>query len=116
MKSQKKQNRIIERRERRVRLKIRGNIKGPRLSIFKSNSHIYVQLIDDTLGETIIGASSIKEKKGKNMEQAKKIGAAIAMLAKEKGIRRAVCDRGSYRYHGIVKAIVEEARKNGLYV
>lgn len=97
------------RRHRKIRAKIFGTAKVPRLSVFKSNQYIYAQLIDDDKGKTIVSA------KGKlSIEQAKKIGELIAKKAREKKIEQVVFDRGGYGYHGRVKALAEGAREGGL--
>jgi len=97
------------RRRKKVRAKIFGTAKLPRLSVFKSNQYIYVQLIDDDKGRTIVSA------KGKlNIKQAKKTGELIAKKAREKKIEKVVFDRGGYGYHGRVKALAEGAREGGL--
>ncbi len=107
------------RRENRTRAKIWGTAKRPRLSIFRSNRYTSAQLINDEKGETIIGLSTretIKDKKqaGNQMKQAEKLGGLMAEKAMERGIKKAVFDRGSYKYHGRVKAVAEGARKGGL--
>jgi len=97
------------RRHRKIRAKISGTAKVPRLSVFKSNQYIYAQLIDDDKGKTVVSA------KGKlSIEQAKKIGELIAKKAREKKIEQVVFDRGGYGYHGRVKALAEGAREGGL--
>lgn len=97
------------RRHKKVRAKIFGTAKVPRLSVFKSNQYIYAQLIDDEKGKTLASA------KGKlNLKQAKKIGELIAKKAQEKKIKKVVFDRGGYEYHGRVKALAEGAREKGL--
>jgi large subunit ribosomal protein L18 len=107
----------------RKRLRIRQNISGtnerPRMSVFKSNKQIYVQLIDDIAGVTLAAASSrnkdIAEKKGlKKTEQAKLVGKLIAEISISKGIKNVVFDRGGYLYHGRVKQLAEGAREGGL--
>lgn len=105
----------------RIRERIRGKVAGtsarPRLAIFKSQKHIYAQVIDDTAGKTIASASSRdgdSTAKGANAAAAKAVGALIARRAKEKGITRVVFDRGGYLYHGNVKALADAARENGL--
>jgi large subunit ribosomal protein L18 len=110
----------LERRDK-IRSKIRGKITGtterPRLSVFRSNKDIYVQLIDDTLGATVVAASSRDKdftRNGNKVEQGKAVGAAIARKAAEKGISVVVFDRGGYLYHGRVKAVAEGAREGGL--
>ena len=105
------------RRHKRVRTKISGTTECPRLAIFRSNSNIYAQIIDDTKGATIVAASTLdKEVKTKkaNKEAAKEVGALIAKRALEKNIESVVYDRGGYIYHGIVKELAEAAREGGL--
>ena len=97
------------RRHKKIRVKIFGTAKVPRLSVFKSNQYIYAQLIDDDKGKTIVSV------KGKlSINQAKKTGELIAKKAREKKIEKAVFDRGGYGYHGRVKALAEGAREGGL--
>lgn len=108
-----------ERRHKRQRAKIFGTEGKPRISVFRSNRHIYCQLVDDTKGHTIISAKDIeieeKEKKGKKpVEIAFLVGELLAKKAKEKGIEKVVFDKGWYKYHGRVKALAEGARKGGL--
>ena len=105
-------------RARRTRAHLRGT-RGTalRLSVFRSAKHIYAQLIDDGKGTTIAQASDIGIKKTKDttlIVRAEKVGEAIAKLAKEKKIDAIVFDRGGYRYHGVVKAVADGARKGGL--
>ena len=103
-----------ERRHRRVRSRLSG-VKGrPRLSVFKSNRFMYVQLIDDTVGTTLASAST-KGLKGKTMlEKAQSLGEKIAETAKAKKISKVVFDRGGYLYTGKIKALAEAARAGGL--
>ena len=104
-------------RHQRVRGKISGTAERPRLSVFRSENHIYAQLIDDVAGRTLAAASSVEkgfEGKGGNVEAAKKVGAAIAERALQKGIENVVFDRGGYIYHGRVQALAEGAREGGL--
>lgn len=106
---------IRETRHKRIRKKIKGTSFCPRLTVFRSNKHIFVQLIDDNKGKTIISASDIKKKiKGNKTEVAKKIGVELAKMAKEKKIEKVVFDRGGYKYHGRIKAVAEGAREEGL--
>jgi large subunit ribosomal protein L18 len=107
-------------RHRRVRAKIIGTKNTPRLSVFRSNAHIFAQLIDDENGKTIAAASDV-EKGGKKtkakstkVDSSKKIGLEIAKKASEKGIKEVVFDRGGYKYHGRIKALAEGAREGGL--
>ncbi len=107
---------------KKIHLRIRKNITGtetkPRLSVFRSNTDIYAQLIDDNSGKTLAAASSrdkdIAEAKGTKTEQAKKVGEAIAAKAGGLGITTCVFDRGGFLYHGRVKAVAEGAREGGL--
>ena len=102
----------------RIRHKINGTGEKPRLSVFRSNSEIYVQLIDDVSGKTIVSASSqdkdVKAQKGTKMEKSKLVGATIARKASDLGISKVVFDRSGYLYHGRVKALADGAREGGL--
>ena len=105
------------RRHARVRRKISGTAECPRLSVFRSNSNLYVQVIDDTKGITLVQASTLdKEVKTKhsNKEAAKEVGTLIAKRAIEKNIKTVVFDRGGYIYHGVVKELAEAAREGEL--
>ena len=105
------------RRHIRVRTKISGTPERPRLNVFRSNSHIHCQIIDDVNGVTLCSASTMDkdfEGNGGNKEAAKKVGAAIAKRAADKGIAEVVFDRGGYIYHGRVKELAEAAREGGL--
>lgn len=100
---------------RGIRKKISGTTVKPRLSVFRSNTGIYVQLIDDITGKTLASASSRELKaKGTKSELSKKVGVAIAEKAKAAGIVDVVFDRGGYLYHGRIKALAEGAREGGL--
>ena len=104
-------------RHKRVRAKISGTAERPRLSVFRSESNIYAQIIDDVAGNTLVAASSVEkafEGNGGNIEAAKKVGAMIAERALQKGIEEVVFDRGGYVYHGRVAALAEGAREGGL--
>ena len=104
-------------RHLRVRKKISGTPERPRLCVYRSNSNIYVQVIDDVAGNTLVSASTLdKEIKTKhsNKEAAKEVGALIAKRAKSLKIENVVFDRGGYIYHGIVKELAEAAREGGL--
>ncbi len=103
-----------KRRHNRVRSKISGEEKRPRLVVFRSLKNIYAQLVDDKNGKVIAGTSDIKESKGTKTERGKKVGIEIAKLAKEKKIETVVFDRNGYKYHGRVKALAEGAREGGL--
>ena len=104
-------------RHKRVRAKISGTAERPRLSVFRSESNIYAQIIDDVAGNTLVAASSVEkgfEGNGGNIEAAKKVGAMVAERALQKGIEEVVFDRGGYVYHGRVQALAEGAREAGL--
>lgn len=112
-----KNDRLIT-RKKRVRAKISGTPQRPRLSVYKSNTNIYAQLIDDVNGVTLASANSLQkdvaESEHANVETAKKVGAAIGKRALEAGIEQVVFDRNGYLYHGRVKALAEAAREAGL--
>lgn len=112
-----KNDRLIT-RKKRVRAKISGTPQRPRLSVYKSNTNIYAQLIDDVNGITLASANSLQkdvaESEHANVETAKKVGAAIGKRALEAGIEEVVFDRNGYLYHGKVKALAEAAREAGL--
>ena len=115
----KKTDRKMERARRhlRVRRKISRTQERPRLCVYRSNKNIYVQIIDDVAGKTLVSASTLdKEVKTKyaNKEAAKEVGTLIAKKAKEHKIENVVFDRGGYIYHGIVKELAEAAREGGL--
>jgi large subunit ribosomal protein L18 len=102
-------------RKRRVRAKISGTSEKPRISVFRSSRYVEVQLIDDSIGKTIVRVSTkgMKGSRGK-VELAQKAGELLAQKAKEAGIEKAVFDRRHYKYHGRVKAVAEGARAGGL--
>lgn len=102
--------------KRSIRSKISGTAERPRLTVFRSNQHIYAQLIDDLSGHTIASASSHDEglATGKKADVSTAVGEKLAERAKEKGVETAVFDRNGYRYHGRVKALADGARKGGL--
>jgi len=114
--TQNKRNAIRQRIHSRIREKLAGKEERPRLNVYRSLNHIYVQLIDDQKGETLISASTLalKLKSGGNVAAAKEIGKAVAEKAVAKGIKRVVFDRGGFLYHGRVKALAEAAREAGL--
>ena len=103
-------------RHKRVRKNISGTSEMPRLNVFRSNTQIYAQIINDETGTTLASSSSvqIKIKNGGNIEGAKLVGADIAKKAKEANISKVVFDRGGYQYHGRVEALADAARENGL--
>ena len=98
----------------RVRNKISGTAARPRMSVFRSNKQIYVQVIDDKAGKTLVAASSLGQEACPKKEQAFKVGEAVAKKALEAGISEVVFDRNGYLYHGRVKEVAEGARKGGL--
>ena len=104
------------RRHARVRAKVSGTKEVPRLNVFRSNSNIFAQIIDDTTGNTLVSSSSVelKLKNGGNVEGAKLVGKDRAEKAKKAKIKTVVFDRGGYLYHGRVEALAEAARENGL--
>jgi large subunit ribosomal protein L18 len=108
------------RRHVRVRRKVAGNAQRPRLSVYRSLSEIYVQVIDDEAGKTILSASSVDHELRakmdglKKVEQARLVGKALAERAKALGIQQVVFDRGGFRYMGRVKALADAARESGL--
>ena len=112
---------LFKRRQRRNRTALANRNTGrPRLSIFRSSQHIYVQVIDDVAGQTLAAASSLEKnlrgllKTGADKEAAAKVGALIAERAKSVGVNAVVFDRGGYRFHGRVKALADAAREAGL--
>ena len=102
----------------RIRRKVKGNTERPRLAIYRSLNHIYAQVIDDRLGQTLVSASStekdLRSGTGGNLDAARRIGQVIAERAIAKGIESVVFDRGGYLYHGRVKALTDAARAAGL--
>lgn len=108
-------NKARLKRHTRVRSKISGTAECPRLNVFRSNTNIYAQIIDDVNGVTLVTASSLEiEGNGGNKEAAFKVGEAIAKKAADKGITEVIFDRGGYIYHGRVKELAEGARQGGL--
>ena len=107
-------------KHRRMRNKISGTTERPRLCVFRSNNHMYAQVIDDTVGKTLVSASTLQKEvkadleKSNNVEAASKLGTVIAQRALEKGINTVVFDRGGFIYQGKVKALAEAAREAGL--
>jgi len=111
-------NAVRKKRHARVRTKVFGTAERPRLNVFRSNKHIYVQIIDDVKAVTLVSASTLDkelnlESTG-NAEAAYKVGELVAKRALEKGIKAVVFDRGGYLYHGRVKALADAAREAGL--
>ncbi len=107
------------RRHDRVRRRVIGSPERPRLAVFRSNEHIYAQVIDDTAGQTLVSASTVEKSladqlNGTKIERAKAIGSAIAERARAAGVTKVVFDRGGFRYHGRVQALADAAREAGL--
>ncbi len=112
-----------DRRQRikyRIRKRLSGSGERPRMTVYRSNKHIYVQLVDDVSGQTLVSASSkekdIASQKVNKIDQAKLVGKRIAEKAKEKGINTVVFDRNGYLYHGRVKNLADAARESGLKI
>ncbi|AEH50813.1 50S ribosomal protein L18 [Pseudothermotoga thermarum] len=118
----KKEDRKLKRKKRhlRIRKKIFGTPERPRLCVYRSEKHIYAQIIDDTIGHTLVAASTLdrelagKLKKTYNIEAAREVGKLIAQRALAKGITQVVFDRGGFKFHGRVKALADAAREAGL--
>lgn len=109
----KKQEKRI-RLKKKIRSKVFGTLECPRFSVFRSNSYIYAQLIDDNKGETLVSFSDMAMKKGTKTEKAKEVGTEIAKIAKGKGINKVVFDRNGFKYTGRVEALANGAREGGL--
>lgn len=112
-------NDLRKKRKIRIRKKISGTASRPRLVVFRSNLHIYVQVVDDTTGRTLAATSTLAlardgEKAGCNKAGAELVGRKIASLALEKNIRQVVFDRNGFLYHGRIKAVADGAREGGL--
>lgn len=111
-------NTIREKRHERVRKNVNGTSDIPRLNVFRSNTNIFAQIIDDSKAVTLVSASSLdkdlKITNGSNVEAAAKVGEKIAKLAVKANIKKVVFDRGGYLYHGRVEALANAARENGL--
>ncbi|ACR80567.1 MULTISPECIES: 50S ribosomal protein L18 [Kosmotoga] len=111
---------LRRKRHLRVRSKIKGTPERPRLAVYRSERHIYAQIIDDIAGRTIVSASTVdkelREKLTKtwNQEAAKEVGKLIAKRAAEKGIKKIVFDRGGFKFHGRIKSLADAAREAGL--
>jgi len=111
MNIKKQLNKRDERRKIRTRAKLFGTAQRPRISIFKSNTHTYLQAIDDAAQQTIVQTSTIKNERG-----AEKLAETLAKKMKEKNVVCAVFDRGAYQYHGFIKKLVDTIRKNGIKI
>ena len=112
-----KKERARKNRQKRIRKKINGTAKVPRLAVFRSLNDIYGQLIDDVKGKVILSFSSLKAGKGekqKKMDKSRTVGKVLAQKAKEKGIKKIVFDRRGYKYHGRIKALADSVREEGL--
>ena len=115
-----KRERSRVRRHHRVRLRVYGTPDRPRLNVFRSNAHIYAQVIDDTTGRTLVNASTLDEdikgklKSGGNLAAATAVGRMIAERALKANLKAVVFDRGGYRFHGRIKALAEASREKGL--
>ena len=109
-----------ERRMRRIRAKVTGTTERPRLNVFRSNRHMFAQIIDDSKGFTLVAASTldadlrVQAAQLKKRDEAKAVGKLIAQRALEKGLKKVVFDRGGYEYHGRIKSLAEGAREGGL--
>ena len=102
-------------RHRRVRKKVVGTAQRPRLAVYRSNRHIYAQVIDDAAGRTVAAASTLTAKDGGDpKEQAKAVGKAVATAAKSAGVTEVTFDRGGFMYHGRIQAVADGAREGGL--
>ena len=105
----------LKRRHRRVRKKVLGTAERPRLAVYRSNRHIYAQVIDDFAGRTLAAASTQDNgAEGSPRDRAKAVGAAVAKRAKDAGVTAVTFDRGGFQYHGRVAAVAEGAREGGL--
>ena len=108
------------RRHRRIRARLAGTESRPRLNVFRSNKHIYAQVVDDSTGTTLVAASTLDKEftaepqSGSTVEAAKKVGELVAKRAIEKGLTAVVFDRGGYLYHGRIQALADAAREAGL--
>jgi large subunit ribosomal protein L18 len=110
-------NKKLEKRirlKKKIRTKINGTATSPRLSVFRSNQYIYAQVIDDTVGKTIVSVSDMTTEKGTKTERAVVVGAEVAKLAAAKGIKTVVFDRNGFKYTGRIKALADSARTSGL--
>ena len=120
MVSKKSRTVVREQKHRRLRNRFSGTAERPRLAVFRSNNHMYAQIIDDTVGKTLVSASTLDKdvkaelEKTNNVEAATVVGTVVAKKALEKGITTVVYDRGGFVYEGKVKALAEAAREAGL--
>ncbi len=120
MVSKKSRTEVREKKHRRMRNHLAGTAERPRLAVFRSNNHMYAQIIDDTVGNTLVAASTLDKdvkaevEKTNNVEAATRLGTVIAKKAVDKGITTVVFDRGGFIYAGKIKALAEAAREAGL--
>ena len=120
MVSKKSKSEIRAKKHRRLRNRFSGTAERPRLAVFRSNNHMYAQIIDDTVGNTLVSASTLQKEvkaeleKTNNVDAAAYLGTVIAKRAIEKGITSVVFDRGGFIYHGKIKALADAAREAGL--
>ena len=120
MVSKKSRSEVRIKKHKRMRNRFSGTAERPRLSVFRSNNHMYAQIIDDTVGNTLVAASTLEKdvkselKKTNDVEAAAYLGTVIAKKALEKGIKEVVFDRGGFIYQGKIKALAEAAREAGL--
>ena len=120
MVSKKSRSEVRVNKHRKLRNRLAGTTECPRLAVFRSNNHMYAQIIDDTVGNTLVSASTLQKEVKANVEKTNDVNAAaylgkvIAERALEKGIKDVVFDRGGYLYHGRVRSLAEGAREGGL--
>ena len=120
MVSKKSRAEMREKKHMRIRNRFSGTAERPRLAVFRSNNHMYAQIIDDTVGNTLVSASTLDKElkaeleKTNNVDAASKLGTVIAKRAMDKGISEVVFDRGGFLYHGKIEALAEAAREAGL--
>lgn len=120
MVSKKSRTEVRENKHRKIRNRFSGTAERPRLAVFRSNNHMYAQIIDDTVGKTLVAASTVEKdvkaqvEKTNNVEAAATLGTVIAKRALEKGVKTVVFDRGGFIYQGKIKALADAAREAGL--
>ena len=120
MVSKESRSKVRAKKHMRIRNRFSGTAERPRLAVFRSNNHVYAQVIDDVAGKTLVSASTLEKdikaelKNTDDIEAASKVGDVVAKRALEKGIKAVVFDRGGYIYHGKVKALADAAREAGL--
>ena len=120
MVSKESRSKIRAKKHMRIRNRFSGTAERPRLAVFRSNNHVYAQVIDDVAGKTIVSASTLEKdikaelKNTDDIDAASKVGSVVAQRAMEKGIKAVVFDRGGYIYHGKVKALADATREAGL--